>query len=140
MGQVPCLRVGWLTEAEKRAYVLADNKLAEMAGWDDELLAGELRALQADDFDLSLTGFAQDELDERIAVVETIEMPILPSGEKSPFQQMTFTLHDSQAEQVQAAIRCAKQMGEFIESKNENSNGNALARICETFLTDHGNR
>lgn len=64
MGQVPCLRVGWLTEAEKRAYVLADNKLAELAGWDDELLAGELRALQADDFDLSLTGFAQDELDD----------------------------------------------------------------------------
>lgn len=64
MGVVPCLRVGWLTEAEKRAYVLADNKLAELAGWDDELLAGELRALQADDFDLSLTGFAQDELDD----------------------------------------------------------------------------
>jgi DNA modification methylase len=64
MGQVPCLRVGWLTEAEKRAYVLADNKLAELAGWNDELLADELRALQADDFDLSLTGFAQDELDD----------------------------------------------------------------------------
>ena len=64
VGSVPCLRVGWLSEAEKRAYVLADNKLAELAGWDDELLAGELRALQADDFDLSLTGFAQDELDD----------------------------------------------------------------------------
>jgi len=64
MDTVPCLRVGWLTEAEKRAYVLADNKLAEQAGWDDELLADELRALQADDFDLSLTGFAQDELDD----------------------------------------------------------------------------
>jgi DNA modification methylase len=44
--------------------VLADNKLAELAGWNDELLADELRALQADDFDLSLTGFAQDELDD----------------------------------------------------------------------------
>lgn len=64
VGSVPCLRVGWLSEAEKRAYVLADNKLAELAGWDDELLAGELRALQADDFDLSLTGFAQEELDD----------------------------------------------------------------------------
>ena len=64
MAVVPCLRVGWLTEAEKRAYVLADNKLAELAGWDDDLLASELGALQADDFDLSLTGFAQDELDD----------------------------------------------------------------------------
>lgn len=64
LGSVPCLRVGWLTEAEKRAYVLADNKLAELAGWDDELLAGELRALQGEDFDLSLIGFDQDELDD----------------------------------------------------------------------------
>ena len=64
VASVPCLRVGWLTEAEKRAYVLADNKLAELAGWDDDLLAGELRALQGDDFDLSLIGFGQDELDD----------------------------------------------------------------------------
>lgn len=64
MGVVPCLRVGWLTDAEKRAYVLADNKLAELAGWDDDLLAGELRDLQGEDFDLSLIGFDQPELDD----------------------------------------------------------------------------
>ncbi len=64
LGSVPCLRAGWLTEAEKRAYVLADNQLATMAGWDDDLLAGELRALQGENFDLSLLGFADDELAE----------------------------------------------------------------------------
>jgi DNA modification methylase len=64
VASVPCLRVGWLTEAQKRAYVLADNQLALQAGWDDELLAGELRALQADGFDLSLTGFTGDELND----------------------------------------------------------------------------
>ncbi len=57
VGSVPCLRVDWLTDAQRRAYVLADNQLALQAGWDDELLAGELRALQAEGFDLALTGF-----------------------------------------------------------------------------------
>lgn len=59
---VPCLRVDWLTEAQKRAYVLADNRLALNAGWDEALLATELRALEAEDFDLSLIGFGDDEL------------------------------------------------------------------------------
>lgn len=68
LGSVPCLRVDWLTEAQKRAYVLADNQLALQAGWDDALLAGELRALQADGFDLSLTGFAGDELADLLFV------------------------------------------------------------------------
>lgn len=57
MTEVPCLRVEHLTEAQMRAYVLADNKLAEEAGWDLELLQSELQALQDLDFDISLTGF-----------------------------------------------------------------------------------
>lgn len=60
--QVPVIELVHLSESQKRAYVLADNKLAENAGWDDELLRIELEALQAAGFDLSLTGFADDEL------------------------------------------------------------------------------
>lgn len=60
--QVPVIELAHLTESQKRAYVLADNKLAENAGWDDELLRIELEALQAAGFDMSLTGFADDEL------------------------------------------------------------------------------
>jgi len=62
MKEVPCLRLSHLTEAQKRAYVIADNKLALNAGWDDEMLALELRNLRDEDFDLSLTGFDDDEL------------------------------------------------------------------------------
>ncbi len=62
----------------------------------------------------------------------------LPDGDKAPFQQMTFTLHDSQVEQIATALGTAKAMGAFVDSPNENSNGNALARICETFNTEHG--
>lgn len=62
----------------------------------------------------------------------------VPDGDRAPFQQMTFTLHDSQVEQVKQALGISKGLGEFVDSPNENSNGNALARICETFLTGYG--
>ena len=62
VGSVPCLRVDWLTEAQKMAYVIADNQLALNAGWDDEVLAAELHDLQGMDFDLKLLGFGADEL------------------------------------------------------------------------------
>jgi len=62
----------------------------------------------------------------------------VPDGDRAPFQQMTFTLHDSQVEQVKQALGASKGLGEFVDSPNENSNGNALARVCETFLMDYG--
>ena len=136
IADVPSIRLTHLTEAQKKAYVIADNKLALNAGWDDEMLAVELTDLKDMDFNLDLTGFTLDELK---GVQELGGMPELPTGDKEPFQQMTFTLHDTQAEQVGAAIDAAKRMGQFIDSPNENGNGNALARICETFLTQNGN-
>jgi DNA modification methylase len=70
---VPCLRLDHLTEAQKRAYVIADNKLALNAGWDDELLKLELVSLRDDEvFDLALTGFSDSEL-EALLEVQTIE-------------------------------------------------------------------
>ncbi len=60
--EVPVVVLDHLTEAQRRAYVIADNRLALEAGWDEELLAAEPAALEADDFDLSLTGFTADEL------------------------------------------------------------------------------
>lgn len=65
METVPCIRLDYMTEAEKRAYVIADNKLAMNAGWDEDLLAIELGALgEMDlDFDLEITGFDTAEID-----------------------------------------------------------------------------
>ena len=62
MDEVPALRLSHLTDAQKRAYVIADNKLALNAGWDDELLALELGALRDAGYDLELTGFDEGEL------------------------------------------------------------------------------
>lgn len=60
---VPCITLDHLTDAQKRAYVIADNKLALNAGWDDELLRVELDELAELGFDLELTGFSLDEIE-----------------------------------------------------------------------------
>ncbi|SNV67235.1 site-specific DNA-methyltransferase [Clostridium cochlearium] len=62
--EVPCVLVEHLTEAQKKAYILADNRLAMDAGWDDEMLALELENLKELDFDMDLTGFDTAEIDE----------------------------------------------------------------------------
>ena len=70
LATVPCLRIEHMTEAEKRAYVIADNKLALNAGWDDELLAEELGALldlPELSFEIGVTGFSIAEIDDLIA-------------------------------------------------------------------------
>jgi DNA modification methylase len=63
LGEVPCIRLGHLTEAQKKAYVIADNKLALNAGWDDEMLALELKELEDMGYDLDLTGFSDEEIE-----------------------------------------------------------------------------
>src|SRR2546421_8816960 len=60
---VPTCRLSHLSEAEKRAYILADNKLAEKAGWDKEVLAIELQGLIELDIQIELTGFEMPEID-----------------------------------------------------------------------------
>jgi ParB/RepB/Spo0J family partition protein len=61
--QVPVIVLDHLTDAQRRAYILADNKLALNAGWDEGLLAQELADLQDEGYDLALTGFNDDELE-----------------------------------------------------------------------------
>lgn len=60
--EVPCVFVDYLTEAQKKAYILADNRMAMDAGWDEELLRVEIEALQGADFDIGLTGFDENDL------------------------------------------------------------------------------
>ena len=75
--KIPCVKESHLTEAQKRAYIIADNKLSINAGWDDELLAVELSDLQGEGVDLSITGFDEKELadlfdDKRKSDVEDV--------------------------------------------------------------------
>ncbi len=69
ISEVPVIELSHLTEVQKRAYIIADNKLAELAGWDDELLALELGELKTDGFDVDLLGFDAVELDQLLPTV-----------------------------------------------------------------------
>lgn len=73
MEEVPCIVLSGLTEAQKKAYIIADNKMALNAGWDFNLLSLELENLKELDFDLELTGFSVDEIDGLLNTNEDIE-------------------------------------------------------------------
>jgi ParB-like chromosome segregation protein Spo0J len=75
MDKVPCVRLSHLTDSQKRAYIIADNKLALNAGWDEEMLALELGELREVDFDLGLTGFDADEIERFLNPPERDENP-----------------------------------------------------------------
>lgn len=73
MKEVPCLFIEDLTEEQKRAYIIADNRLAEDAGWDKELLKIELEDLKNMNFDITLTGFELEDFDFSMDETEVIE-------------------------------------------------------------------
>ncbi len=83
---VPCVRLAHLTDTQKRAYIIADNKLALNAGWDEELLAVEFSELADAGFDLGLTGFT----DEEIAALGAED----GAGEETPGDAPKGTLSD----------------------------------------------
>ena len=135
MADVPVIDASHLTDVQRRAYVIADNKLALNADWDSEMLRVELDELGKDGFDIELTGFSLDEVQALSFDDEAeTEMPELADGDKEPYQQKTFTLHDEQAAIVDDAITMARANPLSDTGVNENSNGNALALICTQWL------
>ena len=84
---VPTCRLSHLSEAEKRAYILADNRLAEKAGWDRELLATELQGLTELDVDIELTGFEMAEID--LILEEAREASGDPSGPEDTLPELS---------------------------------------------------
>ena len=133
-----------LDPAQARALALADNKLGELADWDAPMLAEVLRGLNDEGVDVTGLGFDDQELETMLADLSDINDDIagaladLPSGDRAPIQSMSFTLHDEQVETVKRAVEASKALGDFVDTGNENGNGNAIARICEMWLGDHG--
>ena len=82
MAEVPCIEMAHLSEAQKKAYIIADNKLALNAGWDDEMLALELGELHAADFDMALLGFDAGELSSAMNLDSLIEQDAPESSSK----------------------------------------------------------
>lgn len=136
-----------LTEDEANTVLATYDPISAMAQADAAALDSLLRTVNSDNASVQAM---LDDLN-RIVVNSTPASEDewgdafggLATGDRAPFQQMTFTLHDDQAEQVKRALDEAKAMGAFIDSPNENSNGNALARVCELFTLwagEHGQR
>ena len=128
---------GWSSE-EARAYALADNRSGELADWDVDVLAAHLVELDLSGFDLGALGF-----DSESVATLTGQQPGddswkdafgVTDKDESDFQQMTFILHASQVDAVKAALEKANALGDY-DSENHNKNGNALSRVCETFVT-----
>ena len=119
---VPIHIVDW-DEDKQRQFIIKDN--VSGGEWDWEMLANEWDTEELQEWGLDLPGFDlnANELGEDFT---------LPDGDKAPFQQMTFTLADEQAEQIKNAIADIKQTEEYKYAEtmgNENSNGNALYLI-----------
>jgi hypothetical protein len=142
MLELPEIPVVWVDvgEAEEKRILAADNRTAELGGYDEAVLASLLQGIQ-DDGGLLGTGYAEDDLTDLIDALTPAGEEMwgdafgaLPDGDKEPFQQMSFTLHDSQAEMVREALAQAKDRESFDGSPNENSNGNALAALAAAYL------
>jgi ParB-like chromosome segregation protein Spo0J len=121
--EVPIIKVSDLTEQEQKQFIIKDN--VSGGEWDWSMLANEWDVTELEDWGLSVGGFDlnSDELGEEFS---------LPDGDKAPFQQMTFTLADEQAEQIKNAIEDIKKTEEYKYAEtmgNENTNGNALYLI-----------
>ena len=112
-----------LSEEKQREFLIKDNTSG--GEWDWEVLANEWDVIELESWGLDVGGFDVDAEDYG-------ENFTLPEGDKAPFQQMTFTLADEQAEQIKNAIADIKATEEYKYAEtmgNENSNGNALYLI-----------
>lgn len=130
--EVPTICLSGLSEAQKKAYIIADNKLALNAGWDEDLLKLELIALDELGFDYSNLGF---DFDFDIEQLDDEEFePNIKVGDREPIRNMTFTVSDEQHELIEEVLKLAKEFPlQDPAGINDNSNGNALYYICEVF-------
>jgi len=117
LAEVPCLRLSYLSEAQKKAYVIADNKLALNASWDDEMLRIELQELKDLNFDIDVIGFDTSELaeifsieqnksDEENPYTTNVNTPNYePTGEKPSLEEL---YNDEKAMDLIATIKESK--------------------------------
>lgn len=123
MTEVPCIRLDDLTDEQRREYAIMHNKTAELSTWDFDLLAAEIPELDFSGFDVDWGIVSPDDYGESFE---------LPDGDKGEICQMTFTLHERQAELIKEAIQKAKD--DVTETfGNTNSNGNALYEVVKEW-------
>lgn len=122
---VPCVEADTLTPEQVKAFRLVDNKVGELAVWDIDLLPLELADITED-----LTPFGFEAISEK----EFGEEFTLDDGDKKPFQQISLTLHDKQADLILACIDYVHSHDEVHETfGNENRKGNGVYEVVRQW-------
>lgn len=116
------------TPNQIKAFALADNRTAELATWNMEVLDEQLWELEQEELDVTVLGFES-------RIVAEVEDPftLLKDEPRKDATQMTFTVTLEQAEVIREKLRRAKQSPRLIKDENENSNGNALYLIASEW-------
>lgn len=123
--EIPYLLDADLTEEEKKQFIILDN--VSFGKWEWDKLANEWEPVKLKDWGLDVWTADPDELTTEFSLAD---------GEKQPFQQMTFTLADMQAEEIKGSLALMKASESFKESENfenDNKNGNALYQIVKEW-------
>jgi hypothetical protein len=124
--EIPVIIAENFTEEQEKEFIIKDN--VWFWEWDFEMLANEFDVSDLEDWGLDLNFWNTDEMSDDFS---------LPDWEKWEIEQIAFTLHKNQADIVREALNLSKTKWAFINTWNENSNWNALARIVETYLTQN---
>jgi hypothetical protein len=129
--EIPIIKASILTEEQQKEFIIKDN--VGFGEWDWNDLANNWEAEKLEEWGLDIPGFdGVEDLGENFS---------LPDGDKAPFQQMTFTLADQQAEVIKNAIEEIKKSEEYKYAEtfgNENSNGNALYLLIANYTNQRG--
>lgn len=131
--ELPCTIRAGLTDIEKRAYVIADNKHSDNSSFDERRVKDEMIKLHEAGFDLTMTGFSMGEIAGLNLDGDNDFQAGSSSTEKTEFETVRFTLHHEQTPIVEEAIASARALV-IDEGINENAKGNALAMICREWL------
>ena len=126
-----------LVGADAIAYAIADNRIAELAVWDDAALAKTLAQLQNDDsIDETITGFNEQDIEGMLGefAVDIAEMPELADGEKDGFEQITFMFTDEQCAFVKQMLEDAIAAGNCTDETNTSKNANALVFLLNSSV------
>ena len=133
MKVLPVIYQDFKDEAEEYLHMTADNEIARWAELDKHLVYEQIANFP--DLDLELLGIE----DFNIGDAGEIDLPELNSGDKGELEQITYTLHVSQMDTVKEAMALVKSKYKdaYVNELNENNNGNAIAYVCEMFITQN---
>ena len=135
--KVPCIRIDHLTENQKRAYVIADNRIALNAGWDDEMLKLELADLKETEIDLELLGFSTAEMEMFTQVGQEVETLNNEGNSRTP-AELKEGMEDASVRQIilvyplEEYAKIVDAMGEHAEKFGLSNNTEVLSHLLET--------